>query len=103
MCSKGVRVQNHRKEKEIKRWRDKRNGEKERRLFESYITDRNERNRQEYMQKNQEGKIITRQKKNEVDERNSIWLSRKFKESKKTILEWWDNEEERKRWNEHVS
>ena len=35
-------------------------------LFEIYITDRNERNREEYRQQNQEVKIITRQKKNEL-------------------------------------
>ena len=33
-----------------------------RRLFKIYITDRNERSREEYGQKNQEVKIITRQK-----------------------------------------
>ena len=45
-----------------------------RRLFEIYITDRNERNREEYRQKNQEVKRVTRQKKNEVDERDGIQL-----------------------------
>ena len=60
---------------------------KKRRLFEIYIADRNERNRVEYRQKNQEMNIITRNKKNEVDERDGIQLSRKFWESKKTILE----------------
>ena len=50
-----------------------------RRLFEIYVTDRNERNREEYRQKNQEVKRVTRQKENEVDERDGIQLSRKFK------------------------
>ena len=54
-----------------------------RRLFEIYITNRNERNREEYRQKNQEVKMITRQKKNEVDERDGIQLNRKFRENKK--------------------
>ena len=34
-------------------------------------------------QKNQEVKRVTKQKKNEVDERNGIQLSRKFRENKK--------------------
>ena len=40
---------------------------------------------EEYRQKNQEVKIITRQKKNEVDERDGTQLSRKFREKKKYI------------------
>ena len=48
-----------------------------RRLFEIYITDRNERKREEYRQKNQEVKMITRQKKNKVDERDGIQLNKK--------------------------
>ena len=43
-----------------------------RRLFEIYIADRSERNREKYRQKNQEVKRVTRQKKNEVDERDFI-------------------------------
>ena len=65
-----------------------------RRLFEIYITDRNERNREEYRQKNQEVKRVTRQKKNEVDERDGIQLSRKFRENKK--LFWSDVNVKRK-------
>ena len=42
-----------------------------RRKFDIYATDRNERIREEYGQKNQEVKRVTRQKKNEVDERVS--------------------------------
>ena len=57
-----------------------------RKLFEIYIADRNERNREEYRQKNQEVKRVTRQKKNEVNERDGIQLSRKFKENKKLFL-----------------
>ena len=38
-----------------------------RRLFEIYLTDRNERNGEEYRQKNQAVKRVTRHKKNEVD------------------------------------
>ena len=48
-----------------------------RRLFEIYVTDRNERNREEYQQMNQEVKRVTRQKKNEVDERDGIQLTLK--------------------------
>ena len=46
-----------------------------RRLFEIYVADRNEQNREEYRQKNLEVKRITRQKKNEVDERDGIQLT----------------------------
>ena len=76
---------------------------KKRRLFEIYVTDRNERKREEYKKKNQEVKRVTKQKKNEVDERDGIQLSRKFRENKKTILECCEYEEERKRPNEHAS
>ena len=54
-----------------------------RRLFEIYIRDRNERNREEYRQKNQEIRMMARQKKKEVDERDGIQASRKFRENKK--------------------
>ena len=57
-----------------------------RRLLEIYVTDRNERNREEYRQKNQEVKRVTRQKKNELDERDGIQLSRKFWENKKNYF-----------------
>ena len=57
-----------------------------RRLFEICITHRNERNREGYRQKNQEVTRVTRQKKNEDDERDGIQLNRKFRE-KKPILE----------------
>ena len=64
-----------------------------RRLFQIYITDRNERNREEYRQKNQEVKII-RQKMNEVDERDGIQLRKKIRENKK--LFWSDVNMKRK-------
>ena len=74
----------------------------EKRVFEIYVTDRNERSRVEYRQKNQEVKRVTRPKKNEVDERDGIQLSRKFRENKK--LFWSDvNMKQRKRPNEHAS
>ena len=60
-------------------------GREKRRLFEIYITDRNERNREEYRQKNKVVKRVTRHKKNEVDERDGIQLSRKFRDNKKLI------------------
>ena len=47
------------------------------------MPDKNERNREEYRQKNQEVKRVTKQKKNEVDERDGIQLRRKFRENKK--------------------
>ena len=55
----------------------------QRRLFEIYITDRNERDGEEYRQKNQEVKTATRKKKNEVDERDGMQFRRKFRENKK--------------------
>ena len=67
MCSKGVWVQQYRKEKErrvpggMKLEAIKEMVRERRRLIEVYITDRNERNRKEYGQKNQEVKMITRQ------------------------------------------
>ena len=67
-------------------------------LFEIYITYRNERNREEYRQKNQELKMMTRQKKNEVDERDGIQLSTKFRENKK--LFWSDVNMKRKERNQ---
>ena len=54
-----------------------------RRLFEMYITDRNERNREEHRQKTLEVKILTRQKTNGGDERDGIQLSEKFRENKR--------------------
>ena len=47
-----------------------------------------------YRQKDQEVKMITGQKKNEVDERDGIQLSRKFRENKK--LFWSDVNMKRK-------
>ena len=47
-----------------------------------------------YRQKDQEVKMITRQKENEVDERDGIQLSRKFRENKK--LFWSDVNMKRK-------
>ena len=57
-----------------------------RRLFEKYMVDRNERNREEYRQKNQEVKRVTKQKKNDIDERDGINLSRKFTDSQNDYL-----------------
>ena len=52
MCTEGVLVQKYRKEK--KEWDEeiKEMMREKRRLFEIYITDRNERNRKEYRKKN---------------------------------------------------
>ena len=49
---------------------------------------------EEYKQKNQEVKRITKQHKNEIDERDGIQLSRKFGENKK--LFWSDVDMKRK-------
>ena len=57
-----------------------------RKLFEIYITNRNERNREEYMQKNQEVNTITRQKKSAVGDRDGIQLIKKFRENKKKYI-----------------
>ena len=65
-----------------------------RRLFKIYITDKNERSRKEYRDNNREVKIVTRQKKNEVDERDGIQLSKKFR--KKKTLFWSDVNMKRK-------
>ena len=50
--------------------------------------------REQYRQKNQEVKRVTRHKKKEVDERDGIQLIRKFKENKK--LFWSDVNVKRK-------
>ena len=65
-----------------------------RRLFELYVTDRSERSREEYREKKQEVKRVTRQKKNESDERDGMNLSRRFRENKK--LFWSDVNRKRK-------
>ena len=77
MCSKGVRVQKYMKKRGSAWWDEeiKEMVREKRRLFKIYITDRNERNREEYRQKSQEVKKVIGQKKNEVDERDGIQLT----------------------------
>ena len=75
MCSKGVWYESVGRKKRGSAWWDEEIKEmvrEKRRLFEIYVMDRNERNRGECMQKKQEVKMITRQKKHEVDERDGI-------------------------------
>merc|ERR1711872_852032 len=54
-----------------------------RKLFEQYTKSKKESDRQEYKRKKQEVKGVTRQKKNTIDERDGVQLSRYSKENKK--------------------
>ena len=54
-----------------------------RKLFEEYTKSKKESDKQEYKRKKQEVKGVTRQKKNTIDERDGVQLSRYFKENKK--------------------
>ena len=54
-----------------------------RKLFEEYTKSKKESDKQEYKRKKQEVKGVTRQKKNTIDERDGIRLSKYFKENKK--------------------
>ena len=65
-----------------------------RRLFEIYLAERSENSREKYKEKNREVKVATNQKKNAVDERDGVQMSRKFRENKK--LFWSDVNSKRK-------
>ena len=54
-----------------------------RRLFEVYLADRNDRNKEEYKRKNRQVNVAVREKKNAVDERDGVKMSRHFRENKK--------------------
>ena len=54
-----------------------------RRLFEVYLADRNDRNKEEYKRKNRQVNVVIREKKNAVDERDGVKMSRNFRENKK--------------------
>ena len=54
-----------------------------RRLFEVYLADRNDRNKEEYKRKNRQVNVVVREKKNALDERDGVKMSRQFRENKK--------------------
>merc|ERR1712002_703474 len=54
-----------------------------RRLFEVYLADRNDRNKEEYKRKNRQVNVAVGEKKNAVDERDGVKIRRHFRENKK--------------------
>ena len=54
-----------------------------RRLFEAFLANRNDRNEEAYKRKNRQVNVVVREKKNALDERDGVKMSRHFRENKK--------------------
>ena len=64
-----------------------------RRLFEAFLTNRNDRNEEAYKRKNCQVNVVVREKKNALDERDGMKMCRHFRENKK--LFWSDVNQKR--------
>ena len=53
-----------------------------RRLFEAFLANRNDRNEEAYKRKNRQVNVVVREKKNALDERDGVKMSRHFREHK---------------------
>ena len=53
-----------------------------RRLFEAFLANRNDRNEEAYKRKNHQVNVVVREKKNALDERDWVKMSRHFRKNK---------------------
>ena len=54
-----------------------------RRLFEASLANRNDKNEEAYKRKNRQVNVVVREKKNALDERDGVKMSRHFRKNKK--------------------